>query len=45
MVPLGYLGNFWRTLEMQLINLETNFILTWFENSVIIIPGGIIGQV
>ena len=45
MVPLGYLGNFRRTLEMQLINLETNFILTWFENSVIIIPGGIIGQV
>ena len=44
MVPLGYLGNFWRTLEMQSINLKTNFILTWFENSVLI-PGGTIGQV
>ena len=44
MVPLGYLGNFWRTLEMQLINLKTNFILAWFENSVLI-PGGTIGQV
>ena len=28
-VPLKYLSNFWRTLEMPLINCEINFILTW----------------
>ena len=27
-VPLKYLSNFWRTLEMPLINCEVNFILT-----------------
>ena len=31
MVPLKYLSNFWRTLEMPLINCEVNLILTWFE--------------
>ena len=36
MVPLKYLSNFWRTLEMPLINCETNLILTWFANSFII---------
>ena len=29
MVPLKYLSNFWRTLEMLLINCEVNLILTW----------------
>ena len=29
MVPLKYLSNFWRTLEMPLINCDVNFILTW----------------
>ena len=29
MVPLKYLQNFWRTLEMPLINCEVNLILTW----------------
>ena len=29
MVPLNYLSNFWRTLEMHLINCEVNLILTW----------------
>ena len=29
MVPLKYLSNFWRTLEMPLINCEFNLILTW----------------
>ena len=29
MVPLRYLSNFWRTLEMPLINCEINLILTW----------------
>ena len=27
-VPLKHLRNFWRTLEMLLINCEVNFILT-----------------
>ena len=35
MVPLKYLGNFWRNLEMLLINLEINIILTWPVNCVI----------
>ena len=29
LVPLKYLSNFWRTLEMPLINCEVNLILTW----------------
>ena len=29
MVPLKYLSNFWRTLEVPLINCEVNLILTW----------------
>ena len=28
-VPLKHLSNFWRTLEMLLINCEINLILTW----------------
>ena len=36
MVPLKYLNNFWRTLEMPLINCEVELILTWFDNCVII---------
>ena len=28
-VPLKYLSNFWKTLEMPLINCEINLILTW----------------
>ena len=36
MVPLKSLSNFWRTLEMPLINCEINFILTWSANCVII---------
>ena len=35
MVPLKYLSNFWRTLEMPLINCEINLFLTWSENCVI----------
>ena len=35
MVPLQYLSNFWRTLEMPLINCEINLILTWSVNCVI----------
>ena len=36
MVPLKYLSNFWRTLEMPLINCEINLILTWSTNCVIV---------
>ena len=36
MVPLKYLSNFWRTLEMPLINCEVELILTWSSNCVII---------
>ena len=36
MVPLKCLSNFWRTLEMPLINCEVNLILTWSENCVIV---------
>ena len=35
MVPLEYLINFWRTLEMLLTNCETNFTQNWAANSVI----------
>ena len=34
-VPLKYLSNFWRTLEMPLINCEVNIILTWSKDCVI----------
>ena len=34
-VPLKYLRNFWRTLNMPLINCEVSLILTWSENCVI----------
>ena len=35
-VPLKYLSNFWRTLEMPLINFETELILDWSANCIII---------
>ena len=34
-VPLKYLSNFWRTLEMPLINCEVTLHLNWSENYVI----------
>ena len=36
MVPLKYLSNFWRTLEMPLINCQVELILTWSATCVII---------
>ena len=33
-VALNYLSNFWRTLEMLLVNCEINLILTWSEDCV-----------
>ena len=35
MVPLKYLSNFWRTLEMPLINYEVDLILTWSSTCVV----------
>ena len=35
-VPLTYLSNFWRSLNIPLINCETELILTWFTNCVLI---------
>ena len=34
-MPLKYLSNSWRTLEMFYLNFEINFILTWYQNCVI----------
>ena len=31
MLPLKYLTNFWRSLEMTLTNCEINLLLTWSE--------------
>ena len=36
MVPLKYLSNFWKTLEMPLINCEINLMLTWSANCVLV---------
>ena len=36
MIPLKYLSNIWRTLEMSLINCEIELILTWSEGCAII---------
>ena len=35
-VPLKYLSNFWRSLNIPLINCEAELILTWFKNCVLI---------
>ena len=34
-VPIKHLSNFWRTLDMPLINCEINLILRWSENYVL----------
>ena len=40
MVPLKYLSNFWRTLEMPLINCGVNLILAWSSTFVITVSNG-----
>ena len=35
-VPLKHLSNFWRHLNIPLINCEVELILTWFKNDVLI---------
>ena len=34
-VPLKYVSNFWRTLEMPLVNCEVSLILTWSKDCII----------
>ena len=34
-VPLKYLSNFWRTIEMSLMNCQINLMLTWSSTCVI----------
>ena len=34
-VPLKYLSNFWRTLDIPLNNCEISLTLTWSENCVL----------
>ena len=36
MVSLKYLSNFWRTLEMPLINCKISFHLKWSKNSILV---------
>ena len=36
MVPLRYLSNFWRTLEMSLIGCEIHLTQTWSANCVVL---------
>ena len=36
MIPLKYLSNFWRSLEMPLIDCEVELILNWSANCFII---------
>ena len=40
-VPLKYLSNFWKALEMPLINCDINLILTWSEDCVIFSATGV----
>ena len=35
-IPLKHLSNFWRNLNIPLINCEVKLILTWFKNCVLI---------
>ena len=44
MVPLKYLSNSWRTLQIPLINCEINLILTWSANC-FIIDASIVNQI
>ena len=34
-MPLKHLSNFWRALDMPLLNYEINLIITWSENCVL----------
>ena len=36
LVPLKHWSNFWKSLNIPLINWEVELILTWFKNCVLI---------
>ena len=38
-VPLKYLSNFWRSLEMPLINCKIGFSLRWYEDCILYSSG------
>ena len=38
-VPLKYLSNFWRSLEMPLINCKVKFSLKWYEKCILSTSG------
>ena len=38
-VPLKYLSNFWRSLEMPLINCKIEFSLKWYKHCIFSISG------
>ena len=40
-VPLKYLSNFWRSLEMPLINCKIELSLKWYENCILSSSGTI----
>ena len=35
-IPLKYLGNFWRSLDIPLINCEIPLILSWYKECVLV---------
>ena len=35
-IPLKYLGNFWRSLDIPLINCEITLILSWYDKCVLV---------
>ena len=35
-IPLQYLGNFWRSLDIPLINCEITLILSWYKECVLV---------
>ena len=37
MVPLNYISNFWKNLEMFLINCENNLDLNWSKNCILVV--------
>ena len=43
-IPLKYLSNIWRTLEMTLFNCEVNLILTWWSSTCVIVSTNVVNQ-
>ena len=35
-IPLKYLGNFWRSLDIPLINCDITLILSWYKECVLV---------